>query len=133
LLVAERLADRIHVAGRVHRGVEPQRVAVLLLAAVDELGVGLLLQRLLLRSVRCRVDVQVLILELVRYAADAVRSIDTAWVEADQIERLEPERRDHRRPADGDVVEAGSTRAAGVEQHRAFAAIRGQDGHEGKR
>ena len=60
LVVAERRSDRVHVACRVRGRVEAQRVAVLLLAAVDEAGVGLVLQRLLLGRVGCVVDVEVL-------------------------------------------------------------------------
>ena len=71
LLVADRGPNRVHVAGRVLGGIEAQRVAVLLLAAIDETVVSLVLQGLLLRIIGCLVDVEVLILELVGHAVDA--------------------------------------------------------------
>ena len=65
LVIAERRPDLVHVSGRVLRRIEPQRVAVLLLATVGESRLGLVFQRLFLGRVRSVVDVQVLVLELI--------------------------------------------------------------------
>src|SRR5207344_189034 len=109
LVIAERRPDLVHVSGCVLRRIEPQRVAVLRLATVGEPRLGLVFQGLFGGRVRSFVDVQVLVLELIGHAADATRAVDAPRIKADQIERLETQRRGERLPADGDEVEARRT------------------------